>query len=169
MPRCAQPMTYHSANNRLMCHYCGFSQPVPRRCPQCGGPMKPMGTGTQKVEQELKELYPTMAVERMDADTISAVNTHEKILEHFQREHIPVLLGTQMVAKGLNLPKVTLVGVLDADLSLYSGGYRAGETTFNLLTQVVGRAGRGEKPGRAVIQTMVPNHKIIRLGAAPGL
>lgn len=71
-------MTYHSANNRLMCHYCGFSQPVPRRCPQCGGPMKPMGTGTQKVEQELKELYPTMAVERMDADTISAVNTHEK-------------------------------------------------------------------------------------------
>ena len=105
--------------------------------------MKPMGTGTQKVEQELKELYPTMAVERMDADTISAVNTHEKILEHFQREHIPVLLGTQMVAKGLNLPKVTLVGVLDADLSLYSGGYRAGETTFNLLTQVVGRAGRG--------------------------
>ena len=165
-PRCAQPMTYHSANNRLMCHYCGFSQPVPRRCPQCGGPMKPMGTGTQKVEQELKELYPTMAVERMDADTISAVNTHEKILEHFQREHIPVLLGTQMVAKGLNLPKVTLVGVLEADLSLYSGGYRAGETTFNLLTQVVGRAGRGEKPGRAVIQTMVPNHKIIRLGAA---
>ena len=165
-PRCAQPMTYHSANNRLMCHYCGFSQPVPRRCPQCGGPMKPMGTGTQKVEQELKELYPTMAVERMDADTISAVNTHERILEHFQREHIPVLLGTQMVAKGLNLPKVTLVGVLDADLSLYSGGYRAGETTFNLLTQVVGRAGRGEKPGRAVIQTMVPNHKIIRLGAA---
>ena len=164
-PRCAQPMTYHSANNRLMCHYCGFSQPVPRRCPKCGGPLKPMGTGTQKVEQELKELFPDMAVERMDADTVSAVNTHEKILEHFQQAHVPVLLGTQMVAKGLNLPKVTLVGVLDADLSLYSGGYRAGETTFNLLTQVVGRAGRGEKPGRAVIQTMVPNHKIIRLAA----
>lgn len=164
-PRCAQPMTYHSANNRLMCHYCGFSQPVPRRCPKCGGPLKPMGTGTQKVEQELKELFPDMAVERMDADTVSAVNTHEKILEHFQQAHVPVLLGTQMVAKGLNLPKVTLVGVLDADLSLYSGGYRAGETTFNLLTQVVGRAGRGEKQGRAVIQTMVPNHKIVRLAA----
>lgn len=164
-PRCAQPMTYHSANNRLMCHYCGFSQPVPRRCPKCGGPMKPMGTGTQKVEQELHELFPEMAVERMDADTVSAVNTHEKILEHFQKENVPVLLGTQMVAKGLNLPKVTLVGVLDADLSLYAGGYRAGETTFNLLTQVVGRAGRGEKPGRAVIQTMVPGHKLIRLAA----
>lgn len=164
-PRCALAMTYHSANNRLMCHYCGFSQPVPRRCPRCGGPLKPMGTGTQKVEQELKALMPEMAVDRMDADTVSAANPHEKILEHFQRENIPVLLGTQMVAKGLNLPRVTLVGVLDADLSLYTGGYRAGETTFNLLTQVVGRAGRGEQSGRAVIQTMVPNHKLIRLAA----
>ncbi len=164
-PRCALAMTYHSANNRLMCHYCGFSQPVPRRCPRCGGPLKPMGTGTQKVEQELKALMPEMAVDRMDADTVSAANPHEKILEHFQRENIPVLLGTQMVAKGLNLPRVTLVGVLDADLSLYTGGYRAGETTFNLLTQVVGRAGRGEQSGRAVIQTMVPNHRLIRLAA----
>lgn len=164
-PRCALAMTYHSANNRLMCHYCGFSQPVPQRCPRCGGPLKPMGTGTQKVEQELKTLMPEMAVDRMDADTVSAANPHEKILEHFQRENIPVLLGTQMVAKGLNLPRVTLVGVLDADLSLYTGGYRAGETTFNLLTQVVGRAGRGEQSGRAVIQTMVPNHRLIRLAA----
>ena len=164
-PRCSIPMTYHSANGRLMCHYCGFSQAAPRRCPKCGGPMKTMGTGTQKVEQELKQLFPAVAVERMDADTVSAVNTHEKILEHFQKEQIPVLLGTQMVAKGLNLPKVTLVGVLDADLSLYTGSYRAGETTFNLLTQVVGRAGRGERPGRAVIQTMVPGHQLIRLAA----
>ena len=164
-PRCALAMTYHSANNRLMCHYCGFSQPVPRRCPRCGGPLKPMGTGTQKVEQELKTLMPEMAVDRMDADTVSAANPHEKILEHFQQENIPVLLGTQMVAKGLNLPRVTLVGVLDADLSLYTGGYRAGEATFNLLTQVVGRAGRGEQSGRAVIQTMVPNHRLIRLAA----
>ena len=164
-PRCSIPMTYHSANGRLMCHYCGFSQPVPQRCPKCGGPMKTMGTGTQKVEQELLELFPDMAVDRMDADTVSAVNTHEKILEHFQKENVPVLLGTQMVAKGLNLPKVTLVGVLDADLSLYTGGYRAGETTFNLLTQVVGRAGRGERTGRAVIQTMVPGHQLIRLAA----
>ena len=165
-PRCAMPLTYHSANGRLMCHYCGFSQSVPQRCPKCGGPMKTMGTGTQKVEQELKELFPGMAVDRMDADTVSAVNTHEKILDHFQKERVPVLLGTQMVAKGLNLPGVTLVGVLDADLSLYSGGYRAGETTFNLLTQVVGRAGRGERPGRAVIQTMVPNHRLLTLAAS---
>jgi len=101
----------------------------------------------------------------MDADTVSATNTHEKILETFQKEHIPLLLGTQMVAKGLNLPDVTLVGVLDADLSLYSGGYRAGETTFNMLTQVVGRAGRGDTPGQAVIQTLVPEHQIIKLAA----
>lgn len=164
-PRCSIPMTYHSANGRLMCHYCGFSQSAPQRCPKCGGPVKTMGTGTQKVEQELKALFPEMEIDRMDADTVSAVNTHEKILEHFQKENVPILLGTQMVAKGLNLPKVTLVGVLDADLSLYTGGYRAGETTFNLLTQVVGRAGRGERPGRAVIQTMVPGHQLIRLAA----
>lgn len=164
-PRCSLAMTYHSANGRLMCHYCGFSQPAPRRCPKCGGPLKPMGTGTQKVEQELKSLFPDMTVDRMDADTVSAVNTHEKILEHFQKEHVAVLLGTQMVAKGLNLPRVTLVGVLDADLSLYTGGYRAGETTFNLLTQVVGRAGRGEEAGRAVLQTMTPNHRLIQLAA----
>lgn len=164
-PRCSIRMTYHSANNRLMCHYCGFSQPVPQRCPKCGGPLKPMGTGTQKVQQELASLYPDMETDRMDADTVSAVNTHEKILEHFQQENAGVLLGTQMVAKGLNLPKVTLVGVLDADLSLYSGGFRAGETTFNMLTQVVGRAGRGESTGRAILQTMVPNHALIQLAA----
>ena len=164
-PRCSLPMTYHSANGRLMCHYCGFSQPVPQRCPKCGGPMKTLGTGTQKVQQELLELYPELTVDRMDADTVSAVNTHEKILSHFQKEKVAVLLGTQMVAKGLNLPGVTLVGVLDADLSLYTGGYRAGETTFNLLTQVVGRAGRGERTGRAIIQTMVPRHQLIGLAA----
>ena len=101
----------------------------------------------------------------MDADTVSAANPHEKILDHFEKEQVPVLLGTQMVAKGLNLKNVTLVGVLEADLSLYTGGYRAGETTFNMLTQVVGRAGRGEAPGRAIIQTLVPEHQIIRLAA----
>ena len=157
-PRCSVKLTYHSANHRLMCHYCGFSQPAPERCPSCGGPLKTIGTGTQKVQQELATLFPDMEVLRMDTDTVSAVNTHEKILEHFQKENIPILLGTQMVAKGLNLPQVTLVGVLDADLSLYTGGYRAGETTFNMLTQVVGRAGRGDTPGRAVIQTLVPEH-----------
>ena len=164
-PRCSQRLTYHSANDRLMCHYCGFSEPAPRRCPKCGGPLKPIGTGTQKVQQELSELFPEMQTLRMDADTVSAVNTHEKILDRFQQERIPVLIGTQMVAKGLNLPQVTLVGVLDADLSLYAGGYRAGETTFNMLTQVVGRAGRGDTPGRAVIQTLAPEHQVIRLAA----
>ena len=164
-PRCSVKLTYHSANHRLMCHYCGFSQPAPERCPSCGGPLKTIGTGTQKVQQELNVLFPDMEVSRMDTDTVSAVNTHEKILEHFQKENIPILLGTQMVAKGLNLPNVTLVGVLDADMSLYTGGYRAGETTFNMLTQVVGRAGRGDTSGRAVIQTLAPEHQIIRLAA----
>ena len=164
-PRCSAKLTYHSANNRLMCHYCGFSQRVPERCPQCGGPMKPMGTGTQKVQQELEGICPDIGNIRMDADTVSAANPHEKILNTFQHENIPVLIGTQMVVKGLNLPEVTLVGVLDADLSLYSENFRAAETTFNMLTQVVGRAGRGDTPGRAVIQTMVPEHKVITLAA----
>ena len=164
-PRCSQRLTYHSANRRLMCHYCGFSQSVPERCPQCGGPLKTLGTGTQRVQQELAELFPDMEVDRMDADTVSAANPHERILDHFEKEQVPVLLGTQMVAKGLNLKNVTLVGVLEADLSLYTGGYRAGETTFNMLTQVVGRAGRGEVPGQALIQTLVPQHQIIRLAA----
>ncbi|MBQ3192293.1 MAG: primosomal protein N' [Oscillospiraceae bacterium] len=164
-PRCSVRLTYHSANNRLMCHYCGHSQPNPQRCPGCGGPLKTIGTGTQKVQEEMAFVFPDMETLRMDADTVSAVNTHEKILDRFQKEKIPVLIGTQMVAKGLNLPDVTLVGVLDADLSLYTGGYRAGETTFNMLTQVVGRAGRGDAPGRATIQTVVPEHQVIRLAA----
>ena len=164
-PRCSIRLTYHSANRRLMCHYCGYSQPVYERCPACGGPLKAIGTGTQKVQEELEFLFPEMTTCRMDADTVSAVNTHEKILDTFQKDRIPVLIGTQMVAKGLNLPDVTLVGVLDADLSLYTGGYRSGETTFNMLTQVVGRAGRGDSPGRAVIQTLVPEHQVIRLAA----
>ena len=164
-PRCSVKLTYHSANNRLMCHYCGHSQPVTQRCPSCGGPLKTMGTGTQKVQQELEYLFPDMETDRMDTDTVTAVNTHEKILEHFQQEKIPVLIGTQMVAKGLNLPDVTLVGVLDADLSLYTGGFRGAETTFNMLTQVVGRAGRGDAEGRALIQSMVPEHQVIKLAA----
>ena len=164
-PRCGIRLTYHSANRRLMCHYCGYSQPVPVRCPDCGGPLKTLGIGTQKVQQELELLFPDKKSLRMDTDTVNAVNTHEKILKEFQEENVPVLVGTQMVAKGLNLPNVTLVGVLDADLSLYTGGYRAGETTFNMLTQVVGRAGRGDAPGKAVIQTLVPEHAVIGLAA----
>ena len=164
-PRCSARLTYHSANERLMCHYCGFSQPVPQRCPGCGGPLKRMGTGTQRVQEELRNLLPDMEIARMDADTVNAVNTHEKILKHFQEDKVPVLIGTQMVAKGLNLPDVTLVGVLDADLSLYTDNFRSGETTFHMLTQVVGRAGRGESTGRAMIQTMVPEHPVIRMAA----
>ena len=164
-PRCSARLTYHSANNRLMCHYCGFSQIVPERCPTCGGPLKQVGTGTQKVQQELEGIFGDIRVERMDADTVSAANPHEKILDRFKDEKIPVLVGTQMVAKGLNLPDVTLVGVLDADLSLYTGSYRAAETTFNMLTQVVGRAGRGDSAGRAVIQTMVPEHQVITMAS----
>ena len=165
-PRCAVRLTYHSANNRLMCHYCGFSQPAQQRCGHCGGPLKAIGTGTQKVQQELKMLYPDMESDRMDADTVSATNTHEIILERFQKNRTPVLIGTQMVAKGLNLPDVTLVGVMDAELSLYNSNFHAAETTFNMLTQVVGRAGRGDMPGRAIIQTVVPDHQVIKLAAA---
>ena len=164
-PRCSAKLTYHSANERLMCHYCGFSQNVTNTCPGCGGPLKRIGTGTQKAQEELTYLFPDLEVERMDADTVSAVNTHEKILDHFKDKKVPVLIGTQMVAKGLNLPDVTLVGVLDADLSLYNDSFRAGETTFNMLTQVVGRAGRGDSAGQAIIQTLVPEHKVITLAA----
>ncbi len=164
-PRCSARLTYHSANERLMCHYCGYSQPVPQRCPSCGGPVKRIGVGTQKAQQELQELFPDVEIARMDSDTVSAVNTHEKILEHFKNDRVPVLIGTQMVAKGLNLPDVTLVGVLDADMSLHSGSYRAAENTFNMLTQVVGRAGRGDTPGQAVIQTVTPNHAVLELAS----
>ena len=163
-PRCNVHLTFHSANSRLMCHYCGHSEPAPARC-QCGGPMKQLGIGTQKVQEELTALFPGMEVDRMDTDTVSAVNTHEKILDHFKNENIPVLIGTQMVAKGLNLPNVTTVGVLDADLGLYTDSFRAAETTFNMLTQVVGRAGRGDSEGKAWLQTMNPNHKVIALAA----
>ena len=164
-PRCNARLTYHSANERLMCHYCGYSQRLNQRCSSCGGPLKHMGTGTQKVQQELQELMPEIGVVRMDSDTVNAANTHEMILDRFRDEKTPVLIGTQMVAKGLNLPDVTLVGVLDADMGLYTGSYRAAENTFNMLTQVVGRAGRGNAAGRAVIQTMVPQHKVLQLAA----
>ena len=163
-PRCNVRLTFHSANSRLMCHYCGHSEPAPTRC-SCGGPMKQLGTGTQKVQEELTALFPGIQVDRMDTDTVSAVNTHEKILDHFKNENIPVLIGTQMVAKGLNLPNVTTVGVLDADLGLYTDSFRAAETTFNMLTQVVGRAGRGDSEGKAWLQTMNPQHKVITLAA----
>ena len=164
-PRCSARLTYHSANERLMCHYCGFSQATPKRCPDCGGPLKTVGVGTQKAQQQLQQLWPEVEIDRMDSDTVSAVNTHEKILDRFKNDHVPVLIGTQMVAKGLNMPDVTLVGVLDADRELYSGSYRAAENTFNMLTQVVGRAGRGDSAGQALVQTMVPEHQVLNLAA----
>ena len=162
-PRCSVALTYHSANGRLMCHYCGHSERAPEACPVCGGIMKHVGTGTQKVEEELRELFPEAGILRMDADTASG--GHEAILSRFEKERIPILLGTQMVAKGLDFENVTLVGVLSADLSLYVDNYRAAERTFNLLTQVVGRAGRGGKQGRAIIQTYTPGNDVIRCAA----
>ena len=164
-PRCSVSLTYHAANHRLLCHYCGHSEPVQDRCPQCGGMVKTMGVGTQRIEAELRTLFPDREILRMDADTVSATNTHEDILSRFEREKIPILLGTQMVTKGLNFENVTLVGVIDADLSLYVNHFRAAETTFSLLTQVVGRAGRGQYQGRALIQTMSPQHRVIELAA----
>lgn len=162
-PRCSTAMTYHSANGRLMCHYCGHSEPAADTCPECGGWMKHVGAGTQKVEEELRELFPEAGILRMDADTTAG--GHEEILQTFERERVPILLGTQMVAKGLDFENVTLVGVLSADISLYVDNYRAAERTFSLLTQVVGRAGRGGKTGRAVIQTYTPENDVIRCAA----
>lgn len=164
-PRCSVSLTYHTANHRLMCHHCGFSQTVPNDCPHCGGHLKTVGTGTQKIEQELHELFPGTEILRMDADTVSASNTHDLMLTRFEKENIPILIGTQMVTKGLNFENVTLVGILDADSSLYVDHYRAAETTFSMLTQVIGRAGRGEKSGRAIIQSMTPEHSVIQLAA----
>ncbi len=164
-PRCSVKLTYHSANNRLMCHHCGHSQPLPPVCPACGGLLNFVGTGTQRVEEELRDLFPWAEVLRMDTDTVSAAHPHEELLDRFRRERIPVLVGTQMVAKGLDFENVTLVGVVAPDLSLYVDDFRAGERTFSLLTQVVGRAGRGEKQGRAVIQTFTPKNDVIRCAA----
>lgn len=161
-PRCSVPLTWHSANDRLMCHYCGHSEPAQERCACCGGLMKPVGFGTQKVEEELRQKFPKAGILRMDADTVNARNPHEKLLARFRDEKIPILLGTQMVAKGLDFENVTLVGVLSADLSLYVDSFRAAERTFHLLTQVVGRSGRGSKPGRAVVQTYTPQNDVIQ-------
>lgn len=164
-PRCSVAVTYHSANRRLMCHYCGYSEAESDRCPDCGGKLKYIGAGTQKVEAELGELLPGVGVIRMDTDTVSMSNTHEEHLTRFREKRIPILLGTQMVAKGLDFENVTLVGVLSADQMLYINDYRAHERTFSLITQVVGRSGRGSKQGRAVIQTLTPSNEVIRLAA----
>ena len=165
-PRCSVPMTYHSANERLMCHYCGHSEPAYDRCPQCGGIMKHIGTGTQKVEEELHALFPGAKVLRMDTDTVGASHGHEKLLRQFEEEKIPILLGTQMVAKGLDFEDVTLVGVLGIDSLLFAQGFRAYENVFSLITQVVGRSGRAKEPGFAIIQTTDPDNPVLTLAAA---
>ena len=162
-PRCSVFLTYHSANGRMMCHYCGYSETASETCPDCGGAMKHIGTGTQRVEEELRELFPGTEILRMDADTVG--DGHEKVLREFEEKKVPILIGTQMVAKGLDFENVTLVGVLAADLSLYVDHYRASERTFSLITQVVGRAGRGSKEGRAVIQTYTPENDVILAAA----
>ncbi len=164
-PRCSAYLTYHSANRRLMCHHCGHSEPLPDACPECGGALEFVGAGTQRVEEALHERFPGVEVMRMDADTITAGRSHEKLLARFREEKIPVLVGTQMVAKGLDFENVTLVGVISADQGLYIDDYRAGERTFSLITQVVGRAGRGSKEGRAVIQTFTPENDLILAAA----
>ncbi len=160
-PRCSAYLTYHSANRRLMCHHCGHSEPLPDACPTCGGSFEFVGFGTQMVEQALRDRFPDIEVMRMDADTVTANHSHEALLSRFRNEKVPVLVGTQMVAKGLDFENVTLVGVISADQGLYVDDYRAGERTFSLITQVVGRAGRGSKEGRAIIQTFTPKNDII--------
>ena len=163
---CSVSLTYHSANGRLLCHHCGHSIPLITKCPECGGShIKLVGIGTQKIEEELAALFPKIRVLRMDTDTTSGRRSHEEILDAFGRGEADILLGTQMVAKGLDFPNVTLVGVIDADLALSGGHYLAGERSFSLISQVVGRAGRRDKPGRAVIQSFSPEHPIIEAAA----
>ena len=165
-PNCSVHLTYHSANRRLMCHVCGYSAPLAPRCPDCGGELKFSGDGTEKVEEQLKELFPDTGVLRVDTDTVTEAGGHEVLFSRFREENIPIMVGTQRVAKGLNFENVTLVGVLFADQSLYSGDYRAGERSFSLMTQVIGRSGRAERKGRALIQTFTPDNPIIRFAAS---
>ena len=160
-PRCSVSLTYHSANHRLLCHYCGYSRRVDENCPECGGRLNYVGAGTQLVVEELNRLFPGREVLRMDTDSVAPIGSHEELFDRFRKENIPFLVGTQMVTKGLNFENVTLVGVLSADQSLYAGDYRAGERTFSLITQVVGRSGRGSKPGRALIQSFTPENETI--------
>ncbi len=163
-PNCSISLTYHSANNRLMCHSCGYSVGFANKCSECGCEhIKYSGVGTQRAEQELKELFPDARVLRMDADSNVARNSYSEKLEAFAKGEYDIMLGTQMVAKGLNFPNVTLVGVLNADATLFNEDYRNYERTFSLLTQVIGRSGRGDDEGIAVIQTMSPENETIEL------
>ncbi len=165
--KCSVPMVYHKPKNELLCHYCGSShQPAPQTCPQCGGTLSYTGFGTQRAEEELVRLFPEARVLRMDQDSTSGKDAHEKLLAQFARHEYDIMLGTQMVAKGLDFEDVTLVGVLGIDSLLFAQGFRAQETVFSLVTQVVGRGGRAQSPGRAFIQTIDPQSNVLNLAAA---
>ncbi len=163
---CSVPMVYHKANDKLLCHYCGKSiNPVPTCCPECGEKIKYTGFGTQRVEEELYEKLPGVRILRMDADSTSKKNSHEKMLASFAKGRYDIMLGTQMVAKGLDFENVTLVGVLGIDKLLFAQGYKAFENVFSLITQVVGRSGRSAQAGKAIIQTVDPMHPVLKLAA----
>lgn len=165
-PNCSISLTYHASNNRLMCHYCGYSEKLRNVCPECSSEnVRYSGFGTQRVEEELAQRFPNARILRMDADTTAGRYSHETKLEQFSKGDYDILVGTQMVAKGLDFPNVTLVGVVNADNSLYDENYNASEKAFSLLTQVVGRSGRGEFEGRAVIQTINPDNPTIEFAA----
>jgi primosomal protein N' (replication factor Y) (superfamily II helicase) len=158
-PECDISLTYHSRSDNLRCHYCGHAEPAPKLCPECGSEhIRFFGTGTQRVEEELGKLFPGIRVIRMDVDTTTEKGSHEKLLNQFRDKKADVLLGTQMVAKGLDFPDVTLVGVITADSALNLPDFRAAEKTFQLLTQVAGRAGRHQLPGEVVVQSYTPEH-----------
>ncbi|HEY2492620.1 MAG TPA: primosomal protein N' [Paenibacillus sp.] len=158
-PECDISLTFHQKSNNLRCHYCGYSEPAPEVCPECGSEhIRYFGTGTQRVEEELAKLFPGIRVIRMDVDTTTEKGSHEKLLNQFHNKKADVLLGTQMVAKGLDFPDVTLVGVITADSALNLPDFRAAEKTFQLLTQVAGRAGRHHLPGEVLIQSYTPDH-----------
>lgn len=163
-PECAVALTYHRSTQSLNCHYCGYKTEVINTCPSCNGHhVKYFGSGTQKLEDEIYKIFPGASVIRMDVDTATGKNAHEKILKKFSDEKIDILLGTQMVSKGLDFPGISLVGVVAADMSLNIDDYRASERTFDLITQVCGRAGRSERQGRAVIQTYSPDNAVIQM------
>ena len=160
--QCDVSMTYHSAENTLRCHYCGQEQAVPTVCPECGSKyIKYFGTGTQRVEEEVKRFFPDIPVLRMDNDTTRQKDAHERIIGQFRRGEARILVGTQMIAKGLDFPNVTMVGIVAADAMLKLPDYRSAERTFQLLTQVAGRAGRADTPGEVFLQTYDPEHYAI--------
>ena len=166
-PKCSVPMVYHKASHKLLCHYCGSQlDPPPKNCPACGGKLQYRGFGTQKAEEELAKLFPEARILRMDQDSTAAKDAHEKLLARFADHEYDIMVGTQMVAKGLDFENVTLVGVLGIDSLLFAQGFRAYETVFSLITQVVGRSGRAKDPGFAIIQTTDPDNPVLNLAAA---